>query len=266
MRMTRRALLRQATIACGATAFPALSQASAPDIAVPILVYHRFASTAQDSMTVRIATFADQLKALQDIGCEVIALRDLVDFRMGRRLTLPDRPVVITADDGHRSQFEVMAPMLADRGLCATFFIYPSAISRADYAMTWLQLQALALRNQWAFGAHTWWHPNFFRDRERMPAQDYEAFVDQQLRRARMVLSERLTRPIDWLAWPFGLEDAGLRDRAQACGYQAALKLGNRPDMEADSLYAMPRYLVTEAMSAKALVANLWHAFDMNGQ
>lgn len=263
---SRRHLLRQGALLGLSQAVPVLALERPRDHAVPILVYHRFAETVRDSMTVRTANFSDHLAVLQDLGCEVIALRDLIAFRTGKRDTLPYRSVVITADDGHRSQFEVMAPMLAEQGFCATFFIYPSAISNADYAMTWLQLQAMALRSQWDFGSHTQWHPHLLRDRVHLPPEEHLRFVDQQLTKSREMLTQRLARPIDWLAWPFGLEDHLLRERARACGYQAAFSLGNRPNVAADDLYAMPRYLVTDEMDPKALSAHLRHAFQLNSR
>lgn len=263
---SRRDLLCRSALLGLGQALPALAFARARDQAVPILVYHRFAQTVRDSMTVRTATFSGHLAVLQELGCEVIPLRELIAFRTGKRDTLPYRAVVITADDGHRSQFEVMAPMLADQGLCATFFIYPSAISNAEYAMTWLQLQAMALRSQWDFGSHTQWHPHLLRDRLHLPPGEHLRFVDQQLNRSREILTQRLARPIDWLAWPFGLEDQLLRERARACGYQAAFSLGNRPNVAPDDPYAMPRYLVTDEMDAKALSAHLSHAFRLNSR
>lgn len=262
----RRTLLRQGALLGLSQTVPVLALDRPAPHAVPVLAYHRFAETVRDSMTVRTATFLAHLATLKDLGCEVIALRELIDFRIGKRTTLPCRAVVITADDGHRSQFELMAPMLADQGLCATFFIYPSAISNAGYAMTWLQLQAMALRSQWDFGSHTQWHPHLLRDRLRMPPDEHLRFVDQQLHRSREILSQRLARPIDWVAWPFGLEEQRLRERAQACGYQAAFSLGNRPNIAADDLYSLPRYLVTDRMDAKALSAHLRHAFLQNSR
>lgn len=258
----KRRMLASSAIAAAALAGAPLARASTEDHAVPIFAYHRFASTVRDSMTVREATFAAHLDVLADLGCNVISLRSLVDHRMGTAAALPAKAVVITADDGHISQFEIMAPMLAEKKLCATFFIYPSAISNAKYAMTWPQLQALALRSQWEFGSHTCWHPNLIREQRHMSPQAYLRLVDEQLGRSRAILSNRLTRPIDWLSWPFGLADTLLCERAKAIGYQATVGLGNRASTSQDSRHALPRYLMTDAMDARALSACLRQVFN----
>ncbi len=48
-----------------------------------------------------------------------------------------------------------------------TLFVYPSAISNADYALTWEQL--LELKETWLFDiqSHSYWHPNFKEEKRR---------------------------------------------------------------------------------------------------
>ena len=93
-------------------------------------------------MTVRIAAFEAQLRLIERLRSKVIPLADWVAWRRGELAALPPRAVVLSADDGHRSQVEVMAPLL-ERGWPLTLFVYPSAISNASYAMTWTQLREL---------------------------------------------------------------------------------------------------------------------------
>jgi len=107
-----------------------------------ILVYHRFGPVVADSMTVTTAVFASQLKYLHDNGYSIVPLRAVVNFAAGHG-ELPPRAVAITADDGHRTVFSDMAPLVERYRIPVTLFIYPSAISNASYAMTWKQLAEL---------------------------------------------------------------------------------------------------------------------------
>ncbi|KQV59589.1 hypothetical protein ASC95_27965 [Pelomonas sp. Root1217] len=232
---------------------------------VPILVYHRFASRMLDSMTVRIANFEDHLHVLHQLGCQVISLAAWVAWRLGRergeRVSLPPRAVVLTADDGHRSQFEVMAPLLRERGWPVTLFVYPSAISNASYAMTWAQLQELASDPLLSVQSHTYWHPNLVRDRQRMPPTAFQRFAASQLARSRDTLELRLGRPVTLLAWPFGLGDEGLARQAQQAGYEAAFSLGNRSAVAGDSPFDVPRHMIVDSVDARQLAARLEAAF-----
>ena len=107
----------------GAACMPALARGAAGASTgprVPILAFHRFAGTVEDSMTVRIARFEAQLRVLEDLACDVIPLAAWVAWRLararGQASSLPARAVVLTADDGHRSQLEQMTPRLRERG------------------------------------------------------------------------------------------------------------------------------------------------------
>lgn len=228
---------------------------------VPVLVYHRFAVSVVDSMTVREKTFADHLQVLQALGCQVVPLADVVAWRRSTSATLPERSVVLTADDAHRSQAEVMAPMLAPTRWPVTLFVYPSAVSNAAYAMTWGQLAALQATGRYAIESHTYWHPHLPRERRARTPADFERFATQQLVASRDRLHERLGVHPTLLAWPFGMTDHGLMALAAQLGYEAAFTLGNRPVSRDDDLQALPRYLVTDALGAGGLARLLQQAF-----
>jgi len=221
--------------------------ATAGRVAVPILVYHRFGAAVTDSMTVADDTFAWQLQYLKDRGYTVIPLHDLVDFLRGRGSAPPPRSVVITADDGHRSVYSDMLPLIKPYGFHVTLFIYPSAISNASYALTWPRLAELIHTGLFDVQSHTYWHPNFHQDKKRLAPPQYDAFVHMQLAKSRNVLESRLGIHVDLLAWPFGIYDDDLMARAQAEGYVAALSIERRPATSADPLMELPRYLMTNA-------------------
>lgn len=228
---------------------------------VPILVYHRFAPAVLDSMTVRTARFEDHLRTIKKLGCKVVPLADWVAYRRGERGPLPERAVVLTADDGHRSQFDVMMPLLQREGWPVTLFIYPSAISNASYAMSWEQLRQWRADPNMSVQSHTYWHPNLVRDRQTMPPDAFERHALHQLTRSRQVLNQRLDAAVSLLAWPFGLSDPGLQQWAQDSGYQAAFALENRSASRHDPLYAVPRHLMVDSVDAAQLAVRLEAAF-----
>jgi len=221
--------------------------AAPAEVKVPILVYHRFAATAENEMTVTTRAFELQLRDLTELGYTVITLRSFVEYRLGRRASLPPCPVIITADDGHRSVYAEMAPVVRRRGMPVTLFIYPSAISNAPYAMTWAELQELTQSGLFDVQSHTYWHPNFRTEKARLPPQQYASFVRAQLTKSRQVLEQRLGTAVDLLAWPFGIYDEDLVGKATDAGYVAAVTLERRPATAADPLMTLPRYLVREA-------------------
>ena len=215
-------------------------------LTVPILAYHRFGPTVADSMTVRTSTFAWQLRYLREHGYTVIRLKDYVDYRRGLRPALPARAVVITADDGHRSVYSEMFPLVRQAGIPVTLFIYPSAISHASYALTWDELTELTRSGLFTVESHTYWHPNFHVEKRRLGSAQYTALVRTQLTLSKRVLQQRLGISVDLLAWPYGIYDEQLMNEARAAGYVAAFALAGRPARVSDPLLALPRFLMTD--------------------
>ena len=212
--------------------------------AVPILLYHRFGAEVADSMTVTTTYFESQLKSLRDRGVTVIPLRDLIDYRLGKKPSIPSPAVVITADDGHRSVYTDMFPLLKKYHAPATLFLYPSALSNAPYAMTWGQLKEIKATGLLDYQSHTFWHPNFKKEKRKLPTGEYENLVDSQLKKAKVRLEKEFGSRVDMLAWPFGIYDEELMRRAAAAGYVAAFTMERRDVTLADNLMALPRYLI----------------------
>jgi peptidoglycan/xylan/chitin deacetylase (PgdA/CDA1 family) len=243
-----------------------LARAATPTASSPangneaiILCYHRFADTVADSMTVRKSTFLDHIAAIQQAGAHVIPLADLVAHHQGKLASLPPKPVVITIDDGHRSVYEVMAPMVEKLNWPMTLFIYPSAISNASYAMRWEQIKHLQDTGHFNVQSHTYWHPNLVRERKQQSPADFQRFAMNQLERSRKVLQDRMGQPVSYLAWPFGMLDDGLMSMAAAAGYQTSLALGNKPCVKSDPIQALPRYLMVDEFSGKHM-SQILHA------
>ncbi len=238
--MTRRSAIRLAGTALVSPLF------ASEGWRFPILVYHRFGPAVADSMTVRVASFQNQLSIIRELGFRVMPLADAVEGLRANRVQ-DSRVVSITADDGHRSVYEMMWPIILEARLPVTLFIYPSAISNASYAMTWEQLREMLHSGLVGIGSHTFWHPNFRNEERRLSPKAYRPFVKFQMERSKKELEQRLSIPIRYLAWPFGIYDDYLIRTAQEAGYTAAFTIERRLVAPADRLMALPRFLMTDA-------------------
>jgi peptidoglycan/xylan/chitin deacetylase (PgdA/CDA1 family) len=218
---------------------------------VPILVYHRFGPKVPDSMTVSTPVFKSHLQYLRDNHYVVVPLRQLVDHRLGKEPAPPARSTVITVDDGHRSVYTEMFPLVQRYRIPVTLFIYPSAISNADYALTWEQLRELKASGFFEIQSHTYWHPNFKIEKRRLSPGPYQKFVEMQLLRSKELLEKKLDIQVDMLAWPFGIYDDELIGLAKKAGYAAGFTLERRHTDSSDLPMALPRYLMVDATKAK---------------
>lgn len=234
--------------------FPAAVSASLPsrEFSVPILLYHRFGPTVADSMTIRTPVFEEQLKYLRDNGYKVIPLRQVVDFYLRKGPAPPPKSVVIVEDDAHKSVYTDMLPLVKKYNVPVTVFVYPSAVSNAKYAMTWDQLRELKKTGLFDFQSHTYWHPNFKKERRKLPSADFDRLVESQLRKSREKIEKELGGKVEMLAWPFGIYSDDLLRRAGSLGYRVTFTIEPRHVTPAESVMALPRYLMSNGDQGKA--------------
>lgn len=231
---------------------PAKSARQTDQTGVPILLYHRFGPTVADGMTVTTPVFESHLKYLRDNGYTVIPLRRLVDWYQKKAPAPPAKSVVIVEDDAHKSVYSDMLPLVRKYNVPVTVFVYPSAISNAKYSMTWDQLRELKKTGLFDFQSHTYWHPNFKRERKKLKPAELDKLVNTQLKKSREKLEKELGGKVDMLAWPFGIYDDYLLGKASENGFTGTFTIERRHAGTGDSLKKLPRYLLINADQGKA--------------
>src|ERR1700675_364544 len=101
-------------------------------------------------------------------------------------------------DDGHRTIYTDLAPLLKSSGVPVSLFIYPSATSNAKWALTWPQLKELQASGLYDVASHTYWHPNFSIEQKRLDGPAYKEFVDWQMRRSKEVLEQKSSARVEF--------------------------------------------------------------------
>src|SRR6202008_3161654 len=84
-------------------------------------------------------------------GFHTISSAQYVRFREGNVAQLPDRPILITFDDGRVDSFQAADPVLARYGMRATVFAITANADRAEPGyLGWSQLARMAASRRWA--------------------------------------------------------------------------------------------------------------------
>jgi hypothetical protein len=126
---------------------------------VPVLSYHGFSKTTDDSMTVTETAFEEQMRFLKQNGYRVITMKEFFDFLDFKR-PIPRKSVVITIDDGWRSAYDIALPILKRYGYPATLFVYTDLIMRSNKTLTWEHVSELAGSGIMTIQCHTKTHRN----------------------------------------------------------------------------------------------------------
>jgi peptidoglycan/xylan/chitin deacetylase (PgdA/CDA1 family) len=224
---------------------------AAPVRKVPVLCYHRFGPEVVDSMTIKTSAFEEQMKWLKTNGYTVVSLDTAAQYLQGKIKSIPAKSVVITVDDGHKSVYSDMAGVVKKYKIPVTLFIYPSAISNAKYAMSWEQLRELESTKLFRVESHTYWHPNFKKEKKTLSKEEYAKSVDKQLVGSKKKLEEKMAHEIKYLAWVFGIYDDELLVDAKKSGYAAAFTIDRKHASSADNPMAWGRYMVVSKHTIK---------------
>jgi peptidoglycan/xylan/chitin deacetylase (PgdA/CDA1 family) len=240
--------MRLAWLAALAVLGLASHQAQAGQVAagqppIPVLTYHRFDPVAAKASTiVTDPVFTAQMQYLATHHIAVVKLRDALAALHGGPAV--GNAVVLTADDGWRSVYTDMFPVIRRLNLPVTLFINPPMIGAGAAFLTWPMIEEMVKSGLVDVQPHTMSHPNFNTERARRDPAGYAAFIEHEIAGARAPITQHLNLPADLLAWPFGIHDAQLEAAAQKAGFAAAYALGSSAVTSGSPDFALPRYQI----------------------
>ena len=132
---------------------------------VPILMYHYVSEPPIGSDIYRVdlsvspAAFRSQLTYLKENGYSTVDLYDL-SAAIVNHLELPEKPVVLTFDDGYLDNYETAFPLLEEFGFKGTFFVVSEFVdSQREGYMTWPMIEEMA-RAGHRIESHSRTHPD----------------------------------------------------------------------------------------------------------
>ncbi len=171
---------------------------------VPILMYHHIADSPPDAdpirrdLSVSPQTFEAQLRYLVGAGYQPITLRDLI-YHLALGASLPEKPVILTFDDGYEDNYTNAYPLLKKYGFVGTFFIVTEPVDRkrAGY-MSWAQIEIMSTSGM-EIGAHSYTHPDL-----RGKSVDY---IIWQAVGSKEAIEARIQQHVRFFSYPSGRYD-----------------------------------------------------------
>lgn len=186
---------------------------------VPILMYHYVSIPPDDADIYRInlsvtpEALREQMVWLHDNGWETITLYDLI-YALALGWELPEKPVILTFDDGYVDNYENAFPILEEFDFVGTFFILSGPTDREDPAyMTWEMLHEMSEAGQ-DIEVHG-------REHVYLSERDYDFLVHHLLGPAEGIEAHLGYYP-RFLAYPSGQYDDNTIAVAQSAGYWGA--------------------------------------------
>ena len=220
------------------TAVAVTAQDTPETVSLPVLMYHHILtdSAACGDYVILPETFEQDLQYLQDHGYESVRTEQLIAYAEGRG-TLPEKPVLITFDDGQASFAAYALPLLEQYDMSAVLAIVgkfsddytENGDTNVKYAyLSWPALQALSQNPHVELAVHTYdmHHLKGRRGCGSLPgesSEDYQRALCKDLGQIERRFSEQLGFVPTTFAYPFGIYSKDAKSVLSQRGYQILL-------------------------------------------
>jgi peptidoglycan/xylan/chitin deacetylase (PgdA/CDA1 family) len=203
-------------------------------------MYHEVAdsSATESPLAVSPNVFSDHVAYLHDAGFTTVTAGKLAAILADGAGDLPERPVVLTFDDGYGDFYTDALPLLKRHGFNATLFQTTGWVGKEEEKKRMLNWRELAESEQAGveIGAHTCQHPQL----DQLPEKE----MREELYVSKSELEDHLGLKVPGLAYPFGYSNAKVRRMAKELGYDYAYAVGNAMTTTGADTFALPRLTV----------------------
>lgn len=249
---------------------------------LPVLMYHHFDEECPEGTMVSPGRFREQMAALRDAGYHTVTTPQVLAY-VEEGAPLPEKPVLITMDDGYTSNLTVAAPVLEELGMCATVFVIGAYAGKTydpntgwpivnmthfsyQEALPWAEKGVIDLQSH-SFNLHPMLGDtlNGRRGMLRMEGEsgeDYrQALLDDDALTRQLREKGGVTGGLDALAFPFGYFDAELDAALAEEGYGLTFTIEEHLNRlfpgRPECLRMMGRMNVTNKITGEELVKRI---------
>lgn len=225
----------------------------AAEVKLPILLYHNLAEEYDPSLAVLHcppAQFEEHMKALKAAGYHTITFAEYADY-VENGTALPDKPIIVSFDDGYTSNYQYAYPTLKKLGMKATIFAITGRMGVSDTIyphFTWEQAREMEQSGVIDIESHTDFH------REMVKLTPAETALE--VRRSYYMLANELNKTPVAMAYPYGLPNEYSAQIAREAGFRVqCIVTDTGVNKKSDGLTGLHRLSVSGGMSGADVLA-----------
>ncbi len=233
---------------------------------VPILMYHNLTNdpSAVTSMTITGERFQEDMEYLEYNGYTPLLSADLINIRAGKE-SMPERPVMITFDDGYRSNYDIAYPILQKTGMKAVIALIGKSIRANDnteanrFFLKWDEAAEMADSGLVELASHTYnlhnpqygglTAPDGINGIQRLKGESQAAYnkrVGEDLKQSIDLITQNTNQKnVLFFAYPFGARDGWMQPLLQKNGIQVSVLTNTGTASIRRRLTDLPRYRIT---------------------
>lgn len=194
---------------------------------MPILMYHHFVKeiprNGDSGATVTADKFRGDMKFLQENGYTALLPQDLKAVTEGT-MDMPEKPIMITLDDGYESAYTIAYPILEETGMKATVFAIVSGVDKPKKKeikkLNWEQMKEMYESGIFDIQSHSYDLHNSTKDGafkvnqingiERKLVEckaQYELRVGTDIAKSVQLIEENVGTDVICFSYPYGADD-----------------------------------------------------------
>ena len=239
---------------------PASADGQSAEVRLPIVMYHHIAESLSqwNDYVISPEEFASDLRWLRAHGYETVSVSELLAWEKGE-FSMPEKPCMITFDDGFESTAAYAEPLLEQYGFCGVAAVIGSVCQQFTELdehdpelsnLSWADVKALAERGTIEVQCHTWdMHSLRPRNgcgiRKTESEGEYRQSLSRDLSRFLCACRENDIPLTPAIAYPYGNFSAETTAAVRDFGFLAAFTCTekmNRLTKAAEELYDLGRY------------------------
>lgn len=226
--------------------------------AIPILIYHSLsaeASAPYKRYSMDPGQFTEQMEHIGAGGYTTLTVNQLLVAIADSSIPPPERPIVITFDDGFEDLHSVALPVLTRLGLRSTAYIVTAYLGGTSRWLAPLgegdrpMLSTRQVRELDAAGVEIGAHGHRHLALDEMPFSLAEREIDT----CRVRLEEIVDHAVVTFAYPFGYHTGRIKRYLEATGFESACGVKQALSFPGDDRFALARAIVGSDLSTAGL-------------
>lgn len=234
---------------------PAEPPAAVQPTKLPILMYHHLVPDGEacNEMTITAGRMEQDLQWLRDNGYHTVLPRELAAGQ-----ALPEKPVLLTFDDGYRSNYELLFPLLQKYQMKAVISIIACMQElQADNFISWDMCREMNQSGLVEIGSHTYSLHNLGEREGRFVAGQpngiqreagetdaaFQTRVLDDIQKSYDLISKNVDK-VTFFAYPYGVTEPGAEELINRLFPVTVITKPGTADLT-QGLHGMPRYTIT---------------------
>ena len=206
---------------------------------IPVLMYHKIGDDKDNDAVIREDLFREQMKFLKDNGYNPLTMDQLYDYVVNGA-AVPEKPVVLTFDDGYADTYSIVYPLMKEYGFAATVFINPGDVGTR---LTWDQIREMH-KNGITISNHGFQHIEM--------GQLSEAKQIENITKAQEALAKEVgIKDNPWFCYPYGDKNEFTDAATKKAGIKMSMAMKSGWAHTGDNPYNILRVWVGNAVDIK---------------